>query len=242
MYHSHQSQVRTRPIYNYRHPATSLSASDVSSQNERISVIGLGLMGSLLSVSFANNGHKVIAVDMDSRKVNGINQNHSPIQDAELEEAIVSARSKRNLVATSDLHNAILQTEVTLVCIGKVDAQESTVAKNIETVCQQIGATLAIKGHYHLIVIHSDLKSTCTEKHLKPILEKWSNKRCGKDFGLCYLPLHVAHKSQYSTAKLNEGILQGTHDNKSANAASRLFSTLDIGLKNVGVTAKLHSD
>ncbi|MBU2879948.1 MULTISPECIES: NAD(P)-binding domain-containing protein [Alteromonadaceae] len=242
MYHSLQSQARTRPIYNYRHPATSPINSAVSSQNERISVVGIGLMGSLLSVSFANNDHKVIAVDMDSRKVNGINQNHSPIQDAELEAAIVSARNKRNLIATSDLHNAILQTEVTLVCIGKIDSKESTVAKNIETVCQQIGATLAIKGQYHLVVIHSNLETTSCEQHLKPIIEKWSNKRCGKDFGLCYLPLYVAHKSQYSTAKIHDGILQGAHDNKSANAASRLFSTLDIGLKNVGVAASLNSD
>jgi len=110
--------------------------------------------------------------------------------------------------------------------------------KNMETVCQQIGATLATKGQYHLVVIHSALKPTTCETFLKPIIEQWSNKRCGKDFGLCYLPLHVAHKSQYSSAKLHDSILLGAHDNKSANAATRLFSTLDIGLKSVGVAAK----
>ncbi|GAB5382450.1 MAG: hypothetical protein Alis2KO_37910 [Aliiglaciecola sp.] len=205
-------------------------------QYEKITVVGLGLMGTLLSVSFANNGHQVIAVDMDGRKVNCVNQNQSPIQDKELQIAIRNARFKRNLIATGDMHHAVLKTDVSLVCIGQSQTSETVKSnKQLEAVCQQIGASLASKGKYHLVVVHSHLAPTTCESLVLPILENWSNKRCGSDFGLCYLPLHVAHKSQHSPAKLHDSILHGAYDNKSAKLATRLFATLDIGLKTVGV-------
>jgi hypothetical protein len=44
-----------------------------------LSVVGLGLTGTLLSTGFANQGHHVIAVDTDLHKVKCINQGNSPI-------------------------------------------------------------------------------------------------------------------------------------------------------------------
>lgn len=218
------------------HRANKNALNAPQNQYENITIIGLGLMGTLLSVSFANNGHKVIAVDMDLRKVSCVNQNQSPIQDKELELAIRSARTQRNLIATGDMHHAILKTDVSLVCTGQTHGNDATKnIKQLEAVCQQIGASLANKGKYHLVVLHSHLTPTTCESLVLPILESWSNKRCGTDFGLCYLPLHVAHKSQHSPAKLHDSILHGAYDNKSAKLATRLFATLDIGLKTVGV-------
>ncbi|GAA0858476.1 hypothetical protein [Aliiglaciecola litoralis] len=208
----------------------------IKQQLENLSVVGLGLTGTLLSLSFANNGHKVIVVDMDSRKVNCVNQNHSPIQDGEMESAMRKARFSRHLIATGDLHNAILQTDVTLVCIGHGSIEtEALLSHSIHTICQQIGASLAMKSKYHLVVIHSNLKPMACENQVKPIIERWSNKRCGLDFGLCYLPLRVSHKNQHSPTKLHNSIIHGAYDNKSAQLAIRLFATLDIGLKSVGL-------
>ncbi|WJG08315.1 hypothetical protein [Aliiglaciecola sp. LCG003] len=209
---------------------------------EDISVVGLGLIGTLLSVSFANNGHRVIAVDMDMRKVNGINQNHSPIQDQELEDAVIKARLQRKLVATADMHNAILQTQISLVCVGQIsDIDNQGLSKTLQAIFQQLGASLATKPDYHLILLHCHLHSPESEQQVNSIIEQWSGKRCGKDFGLCFLPLQVTSKHQPSDVNLDDMISQRANDSKSAKLTSRLFTTLDLGLKSVSVAA-YHDD
>ncbi len=202
--------------------------------DSKLSVIGLGLTGTLLSAGFANKGHKVIAVDMDIRKVNSINRGFSPIQDKEIQRAVSNAKNKNKLVATSDLHNAILNTDVSLVCVGNPQrASEDRVTSNIMAVCQQIGASLTKKDGYHLIIVHCGLRPDMCSQQLVPTIEHWSNLDCGREFGMCYLPLYVTHNSNHESSSFVESILHGAYDTKSAKLATKLFMSLDIGLRTV---------
>lgn len=202
--------------------------------SSKLSVIGLGLTGTLLSAGFANKGHKVIAVDMDIRKVNNINRGVSPIQDKELQSAVSHAKNEQNLVATSDLHNAILNTDISLVCVGNQQSgSEERITSNIMAVCQQIGASLNKKDDYHLIIVHCGLRPDMCTQQLVPTIEHWSNLECGKAFGMCYLPLYVTHSSNQASSSFVESILHGAYDTKSAKLATKLFMSLDIGLRTV---------
>lgn len=205
--------------------------------NVKISVVGLGLLGTLLATGFANNKHKVVAIDKNSEKVQNINQGLSPIQDKELQLAVEKARSLNNLLASSDLHNAILQTDVTMICIGraKQDKPES-LSDDLQAICQQIGDALSNKLGYHLVLLHCSLRPDICEKQAVPIIEKWSKKQCGKDFGLCYLPLNLVHTNLSGKTVMHDSILHGSYDKRSAKLAASLYSSLDIGLKSVRLT------
>jgi GDP-mannose 6-dehydrogenase len=199
-----------------------------------LSVVGLGLTGTLLSTGFANQGHHVIAVDTDLHKVKCINQGNSPILDAEIQQAVTNAKQQNNLIATENLHEAILKSQVTLVCIGsELTSKGDTLLINLNAVCKQIGVSLQEKNAYHLVLVHSGLRPDMCADRLIPVIEQWSNKKCGEDFGVCYLPLYITHSKEGESATFIENILHGAFDNKSAKMATTLFQSLDIGLKAV---------
>lgn len=199
-----------------------------------LSVVGLGLTGTLLSTGFANKGHKVIAVDSNEKKVAAINHNISPIMDAEIQQSVSAARSHNQLTARSDIDTAVASSEVTLVCIGsELTSKGDTLLHNLNSVCKQIGLSLKNKKNYHLVLVHSGLRPGMCADRLIPVIEQWSAKKCGADFGVCYLPLYIKHCKDNESATFIESILHGAHDKKSASLATELFKSLDIGLKAV---------
>ena len=54
----------------------------------RVSVFGLGYVGSVSAASFAEDGHDVIGVDVNAGKVESLNSGRSPIVEPGLDELI----------------------------------------------------------------------------------------------------------------------------------------------------------
>ncbi|MCL2595090.1 MAG: nucleotide sugar dehydrogenase [Promicromonosporaceae bacterium] len=78
----------------------------------RIAIAGTGYVGLSNAVILAQH-HQVVAVDIDARKVELINQGRSPIADAELEEYL--ATKPLNLEATTDATDAYRTAELVVV-------------------------------------------------------------------------------------------------------------------------------
>jgi GDP-mannose 6-dehydrogenase len=58
----------------------------------------------------------------------------------------------------------------------------------VENVCRDIGAGLANKHGYHVVVVRSTILPGSTEEKLIPLLENHSGRRAGPDFGVCMNP------------------------------------------------------
>jgi len=78
----------------------------------KIAIAGTGYVGLSNAVILAQR-HEVVAVDLDSRKVELINQRTSPIVDAELEEYL--AARELNLTATLDAASAYAGAEFVVI-------------------------------------------------------------------------------------------------------------------------------
>ena len=83
----------------------------------KVSVIGTGYVGLVSGVCLAEKGHKVICVDSDQEKVNKINRGIPPIYERGLEE-LLKKNIHNNLQATTDLHKALIETEISLIAVG----------------------------------------------------------------------------------------------------------------------------
>ena len=84
----------------------------------RISVIGLGYVGAVSAACLASLGHEVVGVDIDPDKANMVASGRSPIHEHDLERLLTEGVDADLISATTDIREAISQTEVTFVSVG----------------------------------------------------------------------------------------------------------------------------
>jgi GDP-mannose 6-dehydrogenase len=155
----------------------------------RISVLGIGYVGSVAAACLARDGHLVQAVDIDRGKVDAINNRTAPVIEPGLGDIVAATVRDGRLIATTDVFAATLTTDISFVCVGTPARDNGSLdVRFVQRVAEQIGAALAVKSAYHLVVVRSTTLPGTTEDVVIPTLERESGKRAGVDFGVAYLP------------------------------------------------------
>ena len=83
-----------------------------------ISVFGLGYVGVVAAGCLAADGHHVAGVDPNAAKVDLINRGVPPIVEGDIAALIESAVESGRLRATADVREAVLASDLSLVCVG----------------------------------------------------------------------------------------------------------------------------
>ena len=189
---------------------------------KRISVVGLGKLGLPLAACFAAKGFSTIGLDVDSRKVEAVNQGACPIYEPGLQELLSSARNC--LTATDSYEKAVMGSDVTFIMVPTPSDKQGNFSLQyvFESACR-IGDAIGKKSDYHLVVLTSTVIPGATEGELKPLLEGRSKKHCGKEFGLCYNPEFVALGSVIHDLLNPDFILIGESDSLSGSVLADLY-------------------
>jgi GDP-mannose 6-dehydrogenase len=155
----------------------------------RVSVFGLGYVGSVSAASFAADGHDVIGVDVNPGKVESLNRGRSPIVEPGLDELIRVTREGGRLRATSDTAEAVHDTDLSLLCVGTPSRRNGSLDLSyLERVSEHIGDALREKRAYHVVVVRSTVLPGTTHDVVIPALERRSGKKYGEDFGVSVNP------------------------------------------------------
>ena len=149
----------------------------------RLSILGVGYVGLVTGVCFAEKGHQVACIDLDRDKVDSINRGQSPIFERGLDE-LLQKNIGRNLQATLDAAAAIKNSEMTFIAVGTPFDGERIDLTYIKESARVIGEALRDKPGYHVVVVKSTVVPGTTERVVRPILEQASGKKAGVDFGL----------------------------------------------------------
>lgn len=154
----------------------------------KISVFGLGYVGAVSAGCLAKEGHDIIGVDPNSTKVDLINQGKAPIVEKGIAELIEAAVKNGSLKATTDAIEAVKQSELSLICVGTPSQLNGALdLKYVRQVCEEIGT--AIKDlDYHIVVARSTMLPGTMSGLVIPVLEEFSGKKAGVDFGVCNNP------------------------------------------------------
>ena len=188
----------------------------------RVSVVGTGYVGLVTGVCLAEKGHSVFCVDVDSQKIEKINNGISPIYEPGLEELLVrNLRIKLN--ATLDLRQAILDTEVTMIAVGTPFDGESIDLTYIRQVAAQIGDALKDKADYHLVIVKSTVVPGTTDNIVLPILEERSGKKAGRDFGVGMNPEFLTEGVAVRDFMFPDRIVLGGIDEHSLSVLESLY-------------------
>src|SRR5690349_9066702 len=149
------------------------------------SVVGLGKLGASMAAGIASQGHQVIGVDVSHRAVELVNSGRAPVQETGLDDLIAANRDR--LRATEKHEDAILNSELTFVIVPTPSDERGAFSLQYASFAfREIGKALANKHGYHTVVLTSTVLPGATRYGLLPVLERYSGKTCGHDFGLCY--------------------------------------------------------
>jgi len=154
----------------------------------KVSLFGLGYVGCVTAACLAKCGHDVLGVDVNADKVGMINAGKSPIIEEGLAEIILESQIGGRFRATTDPVEAVLNSEVSLVCVGTPsNGNGSLDLKAVKAVARQIGEALREKN-YHCVVFRSTVLPGTVRNVLIPILTEASEKTAHRDFDVCFNP------------------------------------------------------
>src|SRR5258706_12912173 len=109
----------------------------------KLSVWGLGYVGTVSAGCLAEEGHEVIGVDSEPAKVDLINAGKPPIIEKDIGQIIERQVAAGRLSATTDAAVAVRQTDLYLICVGTPSRSNGDIQlKYVLRVCQEIGTTL----------------------------------------------------------------------------------------------------
>jgi UDPglucose 6-dehydrogenase len=150
----------------------------------KLSIVGTGYVGLVTGVCLAEKGHDVVCVDVDENKVNQINAGQTPFYEPGLAELLERNVAGGGLHATTDLERAVRESDLTFIAVGTPFNRDGIDLTFVCKCAAQVGAALRGKNTYHVVVVKSTVIPGTTDKVVRPILEKESDKHAGRDFGL----------------------------------------------------------
>jgi len=197
----------------------------------KISIFGLGYVGTVSAACLAADGHQVLGVDPVHDKVELINRGMSPIVEAEIGEIIQRTVSEGNLRATQDPSEAVHHTDISFVCVGTPSQTNGNLdLRYIRRICEQIGQALRTKLTRHTVVIRSTILPGTMRKVAIPTLEEFSGKSAGKDFGVCYNPEFLREGTAVKDFHLPPKTVLGELDRASGDILAAIYEKLQAPL------------
>jgi GDP-mannose 6-dehydrogenase len=137
----------------------------------RISVFGLGYVGSVTAAWLARAGHEVIGVDVNAEKVAMMNAGTPPVVEPGLGELLAEVVGAGRLRATITAEDAVGQTDLALVCVGTPSRENGQPdVRAVEEVSREIGRALRRRGSTYTVVLRSTVPPGTTDEVVIPAL------------------------------------------------------------------------
>lgn len=193
----------------------------------KISIFGLGYVGAVSLACLARDGHKVIGVDIDQTKLDLIAAGKTPVVEEGMVDLMQSVAASGRVTVTTDVQQALLGSEISLVCVGTPSAPNGSQDQGaILRLAAQLGQALAGKREPHVIVFRSTVVPGTVEDVLRPIVERESGKKDGVDFFLCFQPEFLREGSSIRDYDKPPFTIIGTNHNAAAERLQALFGHL----------------
>ena len=175
-------------------------------QHVTVGVVGLGYVGLPLAVALAEEGQRVVAIDVDERRVATIASGVSTVEDIPSERlaAVIDA-----IDATTD-YAALAAADAILICVPTpLTANREPDLRPLLSAGEALGGVLR---RDQLVVLESTTFPGTTRDTLVPLLERRSGLRAGTDFNVAFSPERVDPGRTDYTLRTTPKVLGGLTD------------------------------
>jgi GDP-mannose 6-dehydrogenase len=135
----------------------------------RISVFGIGYVGTVVAGCLAEDGHEVTAVDIARNKVDAINAGETPIAEPGLGALVAEGARAHRLAATADADDAVAASELSFVCVGTPSLENGNLdLRAVLQVSDDIARGVRKKGAPHKVVVRSTILPGTMDREVIP--------------------------------------------------------------------------
>src|SRR5262245_13337280 len=136
-----------------------------------VSIFGLGYVGCVTAACLAKDGHNITGVDVVSGKVERLASGLPTVVETGLEKLIVEASKSGKLTATTDGRAAVLNTDVSIICVGTPNSRDGSLDLSaVRQTAELIGRAMAEKMERHVVILRSTVPAGTCENLLLPAL------------------------------------------------------------------------
>lgn len=191
----------------------------------RIAVIGLGKIGLPLAAQYADRGHQVVGVDVNTETVDAVNSAVVPFPgEAHLDAYLQRLVPTGLLRATTDYGQAVPSADAIVVVVPLfVDADGSPDFGWMDSATESLGRHLTPET---LVVYETTLPVGTTRTRWKPALEKHSGLVEGTDFHVVFSPERVLTGRVFADLRKYPKLVGGLSSAGSAAAVAFCEATL----------------
>lgn len=183
----------------------------------RIWIVGSGVVGQATGRGWLMRGHAVTFVDIDRQKVERLKAEGL---------VAVTPTEARQLLPAAEL---MVLSVPTPTINGTADTQY------LETAAAEMGCWLRRVNDYQVVAVRSTVLPGTTEGLVQPLLEKYSNKKAGRDFGVVMNPEYLREKTAAEDFAQPWLIVIGQSDQRAGEVVARAYEGFPCPVHQVGI-------
>jgi GDP-mannose 6-dehydrogenase len=193
----------------------------------KISIFGLGYVGTVCAACLADQGHSVIGMDVSREKLDILREGRSPIVEKDIDALVGRGVSEGRLTVTADAREAVAGTDLSLVCVGTPSRQNGSLdTEAVEAVVREIGDAIRRKRRRHSVAIRSTVLPGTVRGKIEPILEQATGGKLGEAFGLASNPEFMREGSAVVDFRNPPKTVIGEMDEHTADLLTDLYGNV----------------
>lgn len=195
----------------------------ITSGHYKISIYGLGHVGSPLAATWLRSGACVIGIDKSKKVVDLAKKGKTHIPEPGVSEAFSEGIFNKRFFVYSDLVKASRDSLLKMICVPVLAPDGSADLLAVKTVTKEIAKGLKKND---IVSLNPSVPPGTTEDLVVPILEKYSGLKVEDDFYVVYNPERIYEGRAIEDIESNyPGIISG-YGKKSLIFGTKLFSRI----------------
>ena len=192
-----------------------------------ITVFGLGFVGLTTSLGFAEYGHIVYGVEINSERLATIKGGQLPFLEPGLDEALLRHLDNRfHPIGINELEEAVKQSDCVYYCVGTPYGTDGQA--DLTYLFSALDQTLSVRptDKYQVLVVKSTIPPSTTSQKIIPYLEE-KGVNVGKDLGVANNPEFLREGHCWDDFMKADRIVLGVSDERSAEMLRKVYSTIN---------------
>jgi len=190
----------------------------------RISVFGLGYVGTVCAACLADQGHEVVGIDKSESKVDLIRAGRSPIVERDIDDLVARNVANRRLSATLDATAAVASTDISFICVGTPSRPNGALdLSGVDAVATEIGRAIRVKAEPHTVVLRSTVVPGTTRDVVTPRITEAAGNVA---FSVAFNPEFLREGSAVADFNMPAKTVIGAFDDETAETVASLYRDL----------------